>query len=228
MISIATQEFIRELRLKSNLKMQDIANLLGVSKTAVSKWETSDDLYIKTEMLYKLSKLYGVTVRELLNGKFDSESDLDFLKRNYDLSRYEFDVKKKDFDIEAKDYYKHCNMIKIKFIELLPKWAYNNLSNGEIDEFDYIKMYFEFDKGYYSYIKYGSNYLSFPNERDEKEFVKELIDNNKELKDYDLKWLLMKPYNFKCDIHIKEVLESKNFKAIEYMLSSLSKIQKNY
>ena len=95
MISIKTQDFIKELRTKSNLTLQDVANILGVSKAAVSKWETGDEGFIKTEMLYRISKLYGVTVKELLDGKLNSESNQDYWDRCYNLNNYIFDVNKK-------------------------------------------------------------------------------------------------------------------------------------
>ena len=227
MINAATQIFIRDLRLKANLTVQDVANILGVSKTAVSKWENGDGS-IKTEMLYRISKLYGVTVKELLDGKLSNESNYDFWKRNYDLNNYLFNVNDDGFESDAKEFYKHCNMIKDRFFDLLVKWAHDEIKNNELEEFKFIKDYFEFDNKYYAYIMYGPRHIAFPQENDEKTFVKRLLDDNKGLKVKDLRWLLMKPYNFKCEIYIEEVLNSRNVKAIEYMLSTLSQIQKDY
>lgn len=226
MINAATQIFIRDLRLKANLTVQDVADILGVSKPAVSKWENGDGS-IKTEMLYRISKLYGVTVKELLDGKLNNESNYDFWKRNYDLNNYLFNVNEDGFESDAKVFYEHCNMIKDRFFDLLVKWAYDKIKNDELEEFNFIKDYFEFDNGFYAYIKHGPGFISFINENDEKNFVKKLLDENKGLKGKDLRWLLMKPYNFKCEIYAKEVFESENLKAIEYLLSTLSQIQKD-
>ena len=223
MINAATQIFIRDLRLKANLTVQDVANILGVSKPAVSKWENGDGS-IKTEMLYRISKLYGVTVEELLNGKMNSESKYDFWKRNYDLNNYLFDTTKENFDVDAKVFYDHCNMIKKRFYELLVKWPYDKLKKDELEEFKFIKDYFEFDNKYYAYIMHEQGFLSYPTE---KEFVKKLLDENKGLDGNDLRWLLMKPYDFMCEIYLKEVFESGNIKGIDYLLSTLSQIQKD-
>jgi transcriptional regulator with XRE-family HTH domain len=227
MINYATQIFIKDLRIKANLTIQDVSDILGVSKPAVSKWENGDGS-IKTEMLYRISKLYGVTVEELLNGKMNNESNYDFWKRNYDLNNYLFNTKKEDYDVDAKVFYEHCNMIKERFYELLVKWPYDRLKNDDFEEFKFIKDYFEFDIGYYAYIKHGPGHLAYSTEKDEKDFLKKLLDENKDLKGDDLRWLLMKVYNFSCEIYAKEVFESGNIKAIEYLLSTFSQIQKDH
>lgn len=226
MINAATQIFISDLRKKANLTIQDVADILGVSKPAVSKWENGDGS-IKTEMLYRISKLYGVTVKELLDGKLSSESNYDFWKRNYDLNNYLFDVNEEGFEAKARVFYEHCNMIKDRFFELLVKWVYDKIKNDEKEEFYFIKDYFEFDGSFLSLMEYGDNFWFSVDEKNEKEFVKKLLDDNKNLKGKDLRWLLMKPYNFTCEIYAKEVFESRNIKAIEYLLSTLSQIQKD-
>ena len=71
------------------MTIQDVAQAMGVSKAAISKWETGDG--IKTEYLFDLSKFFGIKFSELLNGKLDNESNSDYWRRNYDLSNYDFD-----------------------------------------------------------------------------------------------------------------------------------------
>ena len=59
MSSIATGNLIKKLRTNLGLTIQNIADILGVSKTSVSKWESGE--YIKTENLFDLAKLLGVS-----------------------------------------------------------------------------------------------------------------------------------------------------------------------
>ena len=56
------------LRRQKGLKQEDLANTLGVSSQAVSKWE-NDQTCPDISLLPKLAALLGVTVDELLSGK---------------------------------------------------------------------------------------------------------------------------------------------------------------
>ena len=59
-------ETIREYRMERNMTQEFVAESLGVSRQAVSKWEkgTSDP---STSNLLALAKLYGVSAEELLS-----------------------------------------------------------------------------------------------------------------------------------------------------------------
>ena len=56
------------LRKEKGMTQEDLANTMGVSPQAVSKWE-NDQTCPDISALPKLSKLLGVTVDELLEGK---------------------------------------------------------------------------------------------------------------------------------------------------------------
>ena len=56
------------LRRQKGLKQEDLANTLGVSSQAVSKWE-NDQTCPDITALPKLARLLGVSVDELLEGK---------------------------------------------------------------------------------------------------------------------------------------------------------------
>jgi len=60
-------EALREQRIRCNMTQEFVAEALGVSRQAVSKWEngTSDP---STSNLIALAKLYGVPAEELLRG----------------------------------------------------------------------------------------------------------------------------------------------------------------
>ena len=58
---------IRKLRKENDMTLIDLANVLNVSKPAVSQWENGKG--IKTEYLYSLSKFFNISMSELLDGK---------------------------------------------------------------------------------------------------------------------------------------------------------------
>ncbi len=63
-----TGAFISELRKENNLTQKELAEKLGVSDKAVSKWETGR-CYPDIEVMGTLSTLFGVTVNDLLSGE---------------------------------------------------------------------------------------------------------------------------------------------------------------
>ena len=220
---------IRDLRNNCNFTLQEVANYLGVSKVAVSKWENGDD--ISTEHLYKLSKLYNVTFSELIVGKLNTESSSDYWKRNYDLSNFEIneEITNKNVD-NLKTFFEQCNAVKDRFFKLLPYWANNNINNDQLEEFKFIKQYFQLDYTYYNYVTngiIGNIGLGFYNDKKEKGFVVEILN---QIKNYDKDsyyWELTKLYNFSYNYDKQKILESRNMKALEYMLSSFSQIEKD-
>lgn len=226
MSNLQTASLLKKLRIDYNYTIQNIATLLGVSKAAVSKWEKGDD--IKTENLYELSKVYGVTFSELYYGKLNDEDNNSYWRRNYDLSNFELeeDINTKNVE-NLKILFDHCTMVKERFLDLMPKWAKDELNFNEQEEFSFIKKYFKFDINYYAYIKYGPRYLAFAQDKEEKEFIIQTLEKIKNLKGENYKWELRKLYDFNYDYKSDVICQSGSLKALEYMLSSLSQIEKD-
>ena len=65
-------ERIRKNRMRLGLSQEQVASSLGVSRVAVSKWESGNSKNLKHENLLGLSQLFGISVNELLNGKSGS------------------------------------------------------------------------------------------------------------------------------------------------------------
>ncbi len=65
---MAFKEFLYELRKENNLTQKEIADQLGVTIDAVSKWETGET-FPDTAQLVPLADIFGVTVDELLRGE---------------------------------------------------------------------------------------------------------------------------------------------------------------
>ena len=61
-------DFLYELRKEKGMTQAELADVLGVTNKAVSKWETGEAMP-ETAQLLPISRIFGVTVDELLAGK---------------------------------------------------------------------------------------------------------------------------------------------------------------
>lgn len=62
--------YLYSLRKSSGMTQQELADRLGVTNKAVSKWETGE-AFPETAQLVPLADIFGVTVDDLLRGKAD-------------------------------------------------------------------------------------------------------------------------------------------------------------
>ena len=65
---------LSEYRKNKNLSQEQLAQMLGVSRQAVSKWERAESSP-DTDNLIMLSEIYGVTLDRLINGTIDRTAD---------------------------------------------------------------------------------------------------------------------------------------------------------
>ena len=218
-------QLIRELRIEHNYTIQGLANLLNVSKAAISKWENRED--IKTEHLYELAKIFNITITELIDGKLSKEKNADFWKRNYDLDNFNLkeDIEKENND-NIKRFFDKCVLIRNRFYKLLPKWSTDSFSKSELEEFKYIKKYFIIDNDYYSYkSNVGIRFIT--SEKEEEKHVKTILEEIKGLDEKSYQYEISKLYIFKHEIHSDLICKSNNLKAFESMLSFLNQNQKD-
>ena len=75
-MNIETANRLYELRKQNGLSQEEVADKLGISRQAVSKWERAE-ASPDTDNLILLSKLYNVTLDELLNSEKSIEYDLE-------------------------------------------------------------------------------------------------------------------------------------------------------
>ena len=68
--------FLCELREKNGMTQVELANKLGVTPAAVSKWENGSSKP-RVEMLFQVAHLLGVRVEELMSGQYIAEETLD-------------------------------------------------------------------------------------------------------------------------------------------------------
>ena len=83
-MNIETANRLYELRKKNGLSQEELADKLGISRQAVSKWERAE-ASPDTDNLILLAKLYGITLDELLNGYVDYIN-------YYTIGKYLFDT----------------------------------------------------------------------------------------------------------------------------------------
>lgn len=70
-------KYLQLLRKKHNFTQDDLAKKLNVSRQAVSKWETGTTVP-DLEVLLKLSKLYGLTINEIVEPNIQPQKITDF------------------------------------------------------------------------------------------------------------------------------------------------------
>ena len=66
-------------RKKNGLSQEDLADKLGVSRQAISRWELGSTMPDATNLL-QLSDLFGVSVDYLLHDDYESDSDIPIVK----------------------------------------------------------------------------------------------------------------------------------------------------
>ena len=73
-MTIETANRLYELRKKNNLSQEELAEKLGVSRQAVSKWERSE-ASPDTDNLIALAKIYGLSLDELIYGEKEDKKE---------------------------------------------------------------------------------------------------------------------------------------------------------
>ena len=74
-----TGAVIKELREKNHMTQADLAERLGVSDKAISKWETGSNMP-DISMLVEIAEFYEVDIREIIDGERKSENMNDEVK----------------------------------------------------------------------------------------------------------------------------------------------------
>ncbi len=70
-------KYLQFLRKSNNYTQDDLAKKLDVSRQAISKWETGMTIP-DLEVLLKISKLYGITINDILEPKIQYQRITDF------------------------------------------------------------------------------------------------------------------------------------------------------
>lgn len=137
-------DFLKSLIHEYNLTGKDLANILGIKPPAVSQWESPDG--INPETLYTISKLFNITIDDLLEGKHTGESTEERLCRLYNIDNINIKSAEENKNIEVITEYtgKVKNMVS-KLYPLLYKKITASITENEVRELEYIKKYFRID-----------------------------------------------------------------------------------
>ena len=78
-------EKLQELRKQKKLTQEELSEILFVSRTAISKWESGRG-YPSIDSLKAIAEFFGVTIDELLSNRAVSYTHLDVYKRQSQYS----------------------------------------------------------------------------------------------------------------------------------------------
>ncbi len=92
-------KYLQFLRKNSNYTQDDLAKKLGISRQAVSKWETGTAIP-DLEVLLKISKLYDITINDILEPKIQPQGITDF-EQISTISEKELKEVLKQFDADS-------------------------------------------------------------------------------------------------------------------------------
>lgn len=134
--------FIRELMEECGLKQKDLAEIVGVSSAAVSKW--NDMREISVGNLFALSKLFHITVDELLTEQRERESIEDKWSRQYCINeqsaRYALIDGEKDIALK---YLESLSKANDRFFDLFEKKVINKIQDIELKEWNFLKQFYD-------------------------------------------------------------------------------------
>ena len=113
-MNIETANRLLQYRKENNLSQEDLAEKIGVSRQAVSKWERAE-ASPDTDNLIRLAEIYGVSLDEMLTGKKtqaepepepqEAESGTESFEPDPDTNYKQYDKVsfKKGIHVESKD-----------------------------------------------------------------------------------------------------------------------------
>ena len=76
-MNIIMSKYLQFLRKSNNYTQDDLAKKLDISRQAISKWETGTTLP-DLGVLLKISKLYGITINDILEPSIQPQRITDF------------------------------------------------------------------------------------------------------------------------------------------------------
>lgn len=134
--------FIRELMEECGLKQKDLAEIVGVSPAAVSKW--NDMREISVDNLFALSKLFHITVDELLNERRANELLEDKWRREYNINEAAARNAMIDHDKEALlQCLETVAKANDRFFMLFARKITNKITSNESKELEFIKQFYD-------------------------------------------------------------------------------------
>lgn len=184
--------FIRSLMEERNIKQKELAEILGISSAAISQW-AEDGTNINIDSLFYMSKLFHVTVDEIVAGKRIGESLEDKWKREFDINE---DSARKALIDGIKDkalrYISALSRANVRFFDLFIKKIKGDISKIEQREWDYLREFYTAKAPYDWDIKRD---VSGDSDKNEDDNIVDIIKKNYDgYSDEELIWELQKIY----------------------------------
>ena len=221
-----TCKLIKELREESGLTASEFAKVMGVSKSAVSRWESNETPGI--EKLYQIARYFRVSVDELLNGQRNEESNYSLFVSKYNLSSFDIPKLIQDKNVEELvSYYKKCQAIKARFLKLLPRAAYHGLANIDLEEYKYISEYIAVNSEIIHYEWNLESRTSGKLDPNQMKAVKEFYEKIKNLSKSEREWEIEKIIYFRPKLYTDLIIESHLFEPFVEMFKLLPQVDKN-
>lgn len=196
--------FICELREEAGMDQKTLAALLGVSASAISQCENGGG--IKTEKLYQLSELFGVSLDELLSGKREEQSIAERLGSLYYINEDELKqaVSNGNYD-KITALFQRIKTVRERFEELIYKRVFAKTTKDENLELEYLKNYYNRN---INASKYFTTFIVFFEDSQVYDSIKDtlsnaIIGNEKN----SIVWELNKIFSFKLDLRLQEIIE---------------------
>ncbi len=196
--------FIVELREKAGMDQRTLAALLGVSSSAISQCENGGG--IKTEKLFQLSELFGVTLDELLTGKRAEQPIVERLDELYYIDEDEIKevIDNGDYE-EISVLFQRIKSVRVRFEELIYKRIFAKITTDESVELEYLTRYYNQNL---CNSRYFTQMIVFLGDSQRHDYIKETLLNaiggsNRKI----IVWELNKIFLLKLNLHLQEVLE---------------------
>ena len=196
--------FICSLREEFGMDQKTLAQLLGVSPSAISQCENGGG--IKTEKLFQLSELFGVTIDELLAAKHLNQTLEDKWDKLYNINNYNLPELIENGKVGAvKEFYSCVKALNESFYMLLSKWIFRKTTDDEFKELCYLWQYYQVT----NYInKFRKNYVVCFNEEQRRNYIKEILSEG--MIGFDrqtVMWELQKIFVLNVKLCIDDVIE---------------------
>ena len=203
-------KLIEKLRNEFNMTVAELAKAMDVSSVSVTQWENGKKR-CSIQNITKLAEFFNITVEEIIEGKLHNEGSLDYLKRNFDLEPFNVDelIEKKKIN-RLYEYFRRCVSIKCRYWWLLPRWSRDELTEGEKEEFNFIKQYIQLDTRVFNGKYKPQDFNDIINGAEDlslKECVKEYFENLEGLSEEARDWEISKLIDYRFDIKAPEVIE---------------------
>lgn len=204
--------FVKSLTETYNISQKELASMLGITSAAISQWHSAEDISI--EMLYKLSRLFQVSVDELLSGILPDEAPVEKQREEFEwLRKFKIDAAVSMHDNQAVKFFNAYKKLKSRYFELMYRRVASKLGNTRRDDLDYLSTFFTFNADIAT--EYG----------DESAFLDSLANNSGDKK--SIIWELEQAYKCSLKLPWKACFESGDSKIYLAAYNCLSPIDKD-